>query len=189
MAETRKQLEALAESGRYCTVERSVDDDTERHYGYVVAIGDDHFAMETFHQFHRDGVCVFRLEDAREVSTSDSNDFFGKIITKEGLRHELPPKDVLRGYTSLLDWAAGGSELVVMEAESNQPDEGDFWLGRVVSVSGGMMDLVYVDATGCWDDEPSRIPVADLTRVEVRSKYCELFAKYAEPFDEDGRTA
>lgn len=162
-------------------MERSLDDEVG-HHGYVVEVGDEHFAMETFHDFHWDGVYVFRIADVTEVSASDVNDFFGKVITEEELRRELPPTEALRGYRPLLKWAEDTGELVVLETESTQPDEGDIWLGRVVSVSGDTVELIYIDATGCWDDEPSQVPVADITRMEVCSKYCRLFAKYA-PFD------
>ncbi len=178
---TREQLMALAESGRYCAVKRSFTEDA-RHVGYIVCVGTEHFAMEQFDDFCSDGVSVFPIEHVIEISTSERDDFFHRVIENEHLHCQLPPLVSLTSFIALLRWAQEQGELLIVEEESVFAEESDYSLGRVMAVSEIGIELAYLDSKGHWDAGIVEIELEEITRLQVFTPYCAMFARHCDPF-------
>lgn len=182
MPQHTDQLEQLRQSQQLCRVS-TVFDDESPHCGYVIALGDDHVALEVFHDFYSEGACILLLEHVTGITTSDRDRLFDRAIKKEGLRRQLPPAAVLTDFESALRWAHEHRELAIVEIEDldDEDEDSEFLLGRILSIGDGNAELRYVDSQGHWDDDVVDLELDEITRVQVATPYCELFGRYADP--------
>lgn len=177
----REQLTALAESGRYCTVKRSLTEDA-RHSGYVVSVGAEHFAMEQFHDFYSEGISIFPIEYLIEVLVNERDDLFHRAIENEGLRCKLPPLEALGSFVAVLRWAYEQGETLIIQEESVFAEDSDYSVGRITALDDETIELAYLDSKGHWDLGEIEIEIEDVTRLDILTPYCTMFAKYCDPF-------
>ena len=177
----REQLTALAESGRYCTVKRSLTEDA-RHSGYVVSVGPEHFAMEQFHDFYSEGISIFPIEYVVEVLVNERDDLFHRAIESDGLRCKLPPLEALGSFVAVLRWAHAQGEMIIIQEESVFAEDSDYSLGRITALDDEGVELAYLDSKGHWDEDIAEIVIEEVTQIEVLTPYCAMFAKYCDPF-------
>ncbi len=176
----REELVALAASGRICRIERPIAEDGYED-GYVLAVGEQHFALEPFREFRSDGVSMYRIDDVVRASARE-DEFFERVIDAEGLRCELPPLETLGSFHALLAWAWKNGELVIAEEESESEEDRYYWLGGITDVDSNFAELRYMDSKGHWDPEPCDLAIDELTHLQVYAPYCAMFAKYGEVF-------
>lgn len=186
----REQLTALAKSGRYCTLKRSLAEDA-RHNGYVVSVGAEHFAMEQFHDFHSEGISIFPIAYVIDISINERDDLFHRAIENEGLHCQIPPVEALESFVATLRWAHKQGEVLVIQQESFFAEDSDFSLGRIMALDNEWIELALLDSKGHWDEETVEIEIEEVTRIDVLTPYCAMFAKYCDPFrmpESEGQT-
>ncbi len=182
---SREQLTALAESSRYCTVKRSLTVDAH-HCGYIVSVGPEHFAMEQFHDFYSEGISIFPIEYVVEVLVNERDDLFHQAIENEGLRCKLPPLEALTSFMAALRWAHEEGEMIIIQEESVFAEDSDYSLGRITALDDEGIELAYLNSKGHWDEDIVEIEIEEVTRIEVFTPYCAMFAKYCDQMSESG---
>lgn len=176
----REELVALTRE-RMCRVERTCGKgDSED--GYVLAVGEEYFAMEKFDGFTSNGVSIFRIDQVIRAFTTDDDELFERAIEAEGLRCILPPFTALASLQALLVWAHRQDELVIAEVESDVEEDSDYWLGRITHLDEKEAKLVELDIQGHWEPDVETISIGEVTHLQVGTPYCAMFAKYCDPW-------
>lgn len=67
---------------------------------------------------------------------------------------------------------------IIVEHESLNQDEWEYWIGRIEKVCGTKVIFRHFDADGIWRDEPSEIPFSSITSVSFDNRYVSVFSKY-----------
>jgi hypothetical protein len=155
-------------------------------YGFPLAVGDELVLVQVVSDWALDGWTILRLADVTDVRSSEFDRFAERVLAGEGeLARVAPPvPDVPvaswgAAFRALLAPSGGAAPLVIVHQEEYDGEPMD--VGPIVGVRDDAVLLRYVDAAGVWDDEPTEIPLADVTRVEFGDRYSTVFAKYAGP--------
>jgi hypothetical protein len=71
---------------------------------------------------------------------------------------------------------AARGRTVIVECEDFEEEE--FYIGRILRVRPDAVIFHHFDAVAVWEDEPTAIPFAEITRVRFDERYTEVFAPY-----------
>lgn len=174
-----EQLRAAAARHGYVCVAR--DAVTERRIrGFVLAMSDELVLMQEIYDFASDGYVIVRLRDVTGVRDGDYERFDARVLAGEGIRAERPRKaiDPSSWRTVFASLAGGGWPLALVESENG--DDGDFWVGRVLGAGETSVAFHYVSPVGVWDAEPEEIEYDDVTRVCFGDRYTTVLARYTD---------
>ena len=138
--------------------------------GFVVAVGDDFFALEVFDKACRlDGYNCLRYRDISELVVPAPHAAFLKNALKA------------RGLARSDHFGADVSSLPALLASAGQnfpfvsvfyEGEDDVcWIGRVVTVTDHEVRLTYINPDGRFDSEPSSYMLDGITRVDFGGSY------------------
>ncbi|MBQ5930235.1 MAG: hypothetical protein IIX02_05530, partial [Clostridia bacterium] len=67
---------------------------------------------------------------------------------------------------------------IIIEHESLNDDEWEYWIGRIVKVNKTKVIFRHFDADGVWQNEPFEIPFSHITSVSFDNRYVTVFSKY-----------
>ena len=135
---------------------------------FISAIHDD---------FIVDGFSIRRFSDLTDVHFY--NDKRDEIIKAEGVLDgvEVPDVDILDWYSALSTIKDMG-KYIIIEHESLDDDEEEFYIGRIEKVLKNKVLFRHFDADGVWQDEAYEIPFSQITSVTFGSRYVEVLSKY-----------
>ena len=173
-------LRDLHEQRRFLTVRRRFAG-LPKDSGYVVALNEHVAAMEVFHDFRNDGLCLLRTHDISDVEAGATDAFFDSVIAREQLRVPVPvPPGDLASFAGALGWALRADRWVMVHREWHIGDSDEVWLGPLTQCDGERFAIRYVDPAGFIDDEDEQIEIASLTRIELLTPYLHYFQKYGQ---------
>lgn len=69
---------------------------------------------------------------------------------------------------------------MLIEHESPDDKEWEYWIGRIEKVLKTKVLFLHFDADGIWQDEPYEIPFSRITSVTFDSRYVTVFSKYVQ---------
>lgn len=166
-------LRAAAAERRLVRIYRSVDDTAER--GHVLAVGEAFVAIAVVDDRQRyDGVQCFRLQDIRLVETDPYADFAEAALSARGeVRPELGEVSLL-SVSALLLTASAAHPLITVHPEAEDPDV--CFIGKVLSLEGGLLWLREIGPDALWDDEPEAHRISEITRVDFGGDYEQALA-------------
>lgn len=175
----RARLSKYIEQKSYIQMERTGDFP----YGCIpVRMSDTLLMVLRFRDFDIEGYEIFPLESIRSVKRSRTDTYFGRIVKKEGAQTALDaaPNIDLCDWTSVFAFLRKTGENVMVDIGR----EGCCNVGRVMGTSGKKLRMRCFSPAGVWDDVDWLEPYENVTSVQLRTRYTEMFAKYMPPLEE-----
>ena len=180
MGQTRDRLSKLVGQPKKVRITRGFPGEPI-HNGFVLGLGRDLVLLHQFHDFYPEGYTALRVADIKRVRSGEHERFWERMFRGEGLmgRVGIPYEVPLDDFRSLLTALHGRGQHVIIECEGRETeDDDDFFIGRVVSLDDESVSVLYFDSLGTWDDEPSVIDYADITKVQFDTPYINTITKY-----------
>jgi hypothetical protein len=149
--------------------------------GFVLGIGGSLVLLHQFHDFYAEGYTTLRIADVERIRTGEQERFLERIIIAEGLLGGLgiPYPLTLDDMRSLLSDLYERGHPVVVECEGRETSAHDeYYIGQIVAVGNESLKLLYFNAVGKWDSEPSVIAFPSITRVQFDTPYINTIIKY-----------
>jgi hypothetical protein len=139
--------------------------------GYVLDIGPHFFLVAIVDSGIRfDGFKCFRLSDVRELEMPYKYTAFTEgAIKKRGERLPTKPRVSLASLEELLLSASKAFGLVTIHRERVDPDV--CWIGRVVGISKGRVNLIEIDPDAHWSKKPKTYRLSEITHVDFGGDY------------------
>jgi hypothetical protein len=152
-------------------------------YGFPLALGRRLVLLQVTEDFDLDGYTVLPVEQIAEATHTETQSFFDRVLNDRGsLRRVQKPKFevAVDAWIDCVRALASRRQLLIVDCEKRDSDTEDtFFLGSIVAISGDSMAMCHVSATAEWYEEPpSEIPYADITRIRFGDAYSTTFAKY-----------
>lgn len=176
----RKVLESAREARQMVCLKRDAIDATRVH-GLPLVLGPELVLLAAVPDWQLDGYAIVRIADITNVRSDEYERFAERVLEGEGeLARLAPPEPAvpidswLAAFEALR--ASGRYLLVHEEGYEDEPMS----IGPVVGLRAESVLVHYVDAAGEWEEEPSEILFADITRVQFDDRYSAVFGRYAE---------
>ncbi|HEU4697630.1 MAG TPA: hypothetical protein VFS40_00465 [Gemmatimonadales bacterium] len=153
--------------------------DAEPVTGFVLDHGPELLLLHRLDDFDLAGYALLRLEDLTAVQADDVEEFTLRVLRDEGQLPYVGPPDPPVPTTSWGDAfraLEAARKIVIVESEDYEQEE--FYIGRIVRVQDDAVVLHHFDAIGTWDEEPTAIRFADVTRVRFDERYTTVFEPY-----------
>ncbi len=151
------RIECEAFDGEFVGIVQSIGEEL-----VCVAILDDRVRMG--------GVDILRLEDVSDVELPAPHaDFYESALRLRG--EALPEPDAIdvSSWRSVLEAVANLAPLAVIHREEVEPDICE--IGQLVGFEAAHFELREIDPDADWDEEITRIPYEELTRVGYGGDY------------------
>lgn len=172
----RGRLSKYIAQKSYIEIERTGDFP----YGCIPVCMSDQLLMTLrFQDFEPEGYEVVPLEVIKKIKRSNTESYFGRIVKREGAqaRLEAAPDIDLQNWTSVFGFLQKTGENVIVDIGK----EGCCNVGRVTRVLKEKLQMRCFSPTGVWDDEDWTEPYENITSIQLRTHYVEMFAKYMPP--------
>lgn len=174
-AEIKELMSVCKDQKRLCRVFLRYD----LHYRYYfpLLMSEKLFLGAEEDDFILNGYAVRRFKDVTKVQFK--NDMCDEILKKEGIVDSLTTPDIdLTNWETVFTSLQKRNKNIIAIKESLVEDEAEFVIGRIEKVYKRFAYVRHFDADGNWQEEPYRIPYAELTTVIFASRYVDVFSKY-----------
>lgn len=124
-----------------------------------------------------DGYSIRRFVDVTKVQIK--KDKCLEILQSEGIINNIKTPNI-----NLSNWGTAFASLqimnknIIIEKESLKDDECEFIIGRIDRIYKKFVYIYHFDADGIWQENPYKIPYAEITSVSFGTRYVEIFSKY-----------
>lgn len=138
--------------------------------GYVQGVGLEFFLMVVVSdRIWFDGFECFRVKDAESLEPAPHAAFQEAALAARAEVRPEPPTTDLTDIESLLTSASAKFPLITIHTERADPDV--CYIGRVLSVEGGIVWMLTIDPDAVWDTDPLAYKLNDITRVSFGGDY------------------
>lgn len=143
--------------------------------GYVVGIAGEAEGWALIavldERLHLDGWSAVRLADVLAVAEIGGPESFPSLaLVARGYWPPFAPDGVALGSAGdLLTSTAALAPLVSVFREDRDPET--VWIGTVTEVGPKKARLLRIDEDAEWEDEPAKVRLADITRIEFGGQY------------------
>ena len=176
--EIRIVLASAIDDPKICRV--FFDYDPNYFYYFPLAVTEELFLAANEDDFSIDGCTVRRIEDVVNVKIKDDKCL--EIDIAEGLLDNLHVPEIdISDWHSVFTSLKAIDENIIIEKESDVPEECQFAIGRIAEIHGDFLLLREFDADGNWLYDNTIIPFSQITSVTVNSRYVRVFSKYLPP--------
>lgn len=157
--------------------------------GVVHGLGAALVLVHQFHNFIDDGWIALPIADILEVERGEREALFARALRGLGIATRPPPFALaLDSFAAALRSIAAAAAPLIIEARPDlatldpevDPDEPDFYLGRLVEVTDAHVALDEVGTDGEWST-PDPIAVSRIVQVQLGTHYLRTFLKHALP--------
>jgi hypothetical protein len=139
-------------------------------HGYIDAVGPTFFAVALVGDRVRfDGFQCFRVEDVEGLETDPYTAFVEAALQARGEVRPQAPGLNLDSLPDLLISAGRIAPLVTIHTEADDPEV--CFVGRVVSIEGGILWMLEIGPDAVWDADASAHRLDDITRVDFGGGY------------------
>ena len=150
-------------------------------YAIPLGLSEDLVLLQGLDDFDLDGYLIIRLKDITSVEISKSQVFRLHILKEEGVLDQIkkPALSSLDHWKDVLEELSAIGNNIIVQCESLESTE--FYIGAIIAIDKKSLYLLYFDAFGEWDEEPTEISLRDITSVQIDSRYCTIISKYLSP--------
>lgn len=148
--------------------------------GYLLDAGRELVLMQSVYDFSLDGFRLLRRRDITDIVYDAAEQFLEYIQVQEGIANAVgcPYALALDDWKDAFEsWRTQQRNLII-EVESHDDDMERMMIGRIVDVTTDAVILHGFDATGQWDEKPTRMSCRDITTVSLDTRYCNILSKY-----------
>ena len=163
----RRDLKAALDAGRPVVLRRNLwkADHLE---GYVVEVGREWAVLNLAFEVDLIGWSAVRLDTVRDVAVQGPDAFITRALIWAGERPEDPGLDVT-SLPHLLRSATTEFPLITVHREAVDPTV--CAIGRPTRLGGSKLTFLDVSSEAVWADEPRKLRLDDITRVDVGGRY------------------
>jgi hypothetical protein len=145
---------------------------TTRPLGVIHRVGRAWIQVRVIDDLRFDGWEWLRRADVVRVERTTGTRFADRVLTPSAVEG---PSPALESTAALLtDLPA--RRLVILECEA----DGDFLLGRILSVEASSAVVHAIDAAGRWFGHATRVVLDDVTRVHDGSHYARTYERHGD---------
>ena len=127
--------------------------------------------------FLLDGYLIFPLSAVEKANKKGKK--YNEILAKEGINKNIPVPEIdISSVSSVCSHFAKSGETVSVETIG-----GEYYLGRIIKAGKKSMVFAWFDARGKWYD-PVKIKYRELWLLSYKGRYGEIFARYADKYQE-----
>ena len=161
-------------------VDRSDAIDGESIIGFPVCLSDTLLLMSNVVDLHDEGYIIVRLSDITDAYLLESDSFYERMCSGEGLKANAFDQNTLKDVEdleSVLNQLAGYPGFVSISCDLLD-NELCFSIGKIAKIENGMVRFNHFDAEGIWEDTERLIPIAQITSISFGDNYSKIYFKY-----------
>ncbi len=168
MSRIRTQLREAMRHRQLMRFSRRFEQSSVR--GYVLDVGSKFFLLALVSdRIWFDGFECFRPADVSNLRPDPNAAFAESALKKRGERVPRKPAVTVRRTDELLASAGRAFPLVAIHREEIDADV--CYIGRVMTVKRGRVELLRIDASATWNRTPKEYRLRDITRVNFGGDY------------------
>ena len=123
------------------------------------------------------GYSIYRFKDVTKVKIK--NDKCDEMLRKEGLINTLAVPDVdITNWQSVFEGLLVIGQNIIIEKQTIDDEDSEFVIGNIEQIYKHFVYVQHFDADGVWQDEPYKIPYAEITNVIFANRYISVFSKH-----------
>lgn len=151
---------------------------TETSNGYILDFSNDLILIQESDDFKVDGFAVFPINQIKKIRYNKSDKYFDQMMVwekeseKVGMKYHVD----LTNWTSVFKSLQTNEKYVIAECEAAEIES--FTIGPIVKAGRKYVHILYFDAEGYFQNEPSSIDYKSITRVAFDTQYLNIFSKY-----------
>jgi hypothetical protein len=146
--------------------------------GFLLEYSRELILIQYVYDFHLDGLMVLRRSDVEEIKSSRTDHYQTEMMKAEGLYQtvDFNAKHTVSNWPETIKHFQGQYRFVIIEAEATKPNL--FALGRIENIQKQSVTLHGFNGVGEWHDEPTIVPFADITCLQVGSNYISMYERH-----------
>ena len=137
-------------------------------------------ALEYVYNFQIDGLMILRRSDITEVQRTATDEFQERLLKREGIRpgHQFLTPFELDSWQTIIEQLSQHYPLMILERELGPSPE--FVLGRTLRVTAAQVEFHSFSGTGKWSDKTVRLKYAQITCLQVNTRYTGFYQRHFE---------
>ena len=174
-AEIRETVETCMKNRKLCRAFMRYD--LNYFYYFPLMLNDNLFLGIEEDDFLLNGYSIRRFRDVTKAQVKD--DRYEEILKDEGVIKSIvvPDVDITSWQTTFTSLQRINKNIIV-EHENLNEKQCIFVIGRIEKVFKNFAYFRHFDADEIWQDEPYKIPYAEITSVSFGTRYVDTFSKY-----------
>jgi hypothetical protein len=175
----RQQIKYHLDNKKLCRAQRKIAKDTfEYSRGYIVDASNDFILMQEVNEFNVLGYFVIPISTINQILFNNNDKYYDKIMQWEKQVGNVSRKhDVdLTDWTSIFKTIKKAGFNVIVENEN--PEEETFDIGPIIKTTKTAVYILYFDAKGYLEQEPTKISYDEITIAKFDDHYVNVFSKY-----------
>jgi hypothetical protein len=148
--------------------------------GFVVGVSETLMALEYVYDFQLDGIMVLRRSDITEVRRTATDEFLQVLMKRDGIEpgFQMPFPVLLNNWKTAIEQLSALHPLMILERELGPSPE--FAIGRLLKATTLQVEFQTFSGTGRWATKPDRLKYAQLTCLQVNTRYLGSYQRHFE---------
>ncbi|MCL2130903.1 MAG: hypothetical protein FWH36_00385 [Lentimicrobiaceae bacterium] len=175
----KERIKDFFENKKFARITRQVSEDSNAiSRGYIVDFSNDFIVIHETDDFKMLGYSILPIKDIKELRYNNYDRYYDKIMKWEQEKDNITLKSKvnLKNWKSIFEtFQANKSNIIVYRED---PEFDSFTIGSIEKVTTKSVYILYFDANGFWDKEPTKIGFANITKILFDDRYIDVFSKY-----------
>ena len=175
----KERIKDFFENKKFARITRQVSvGSNEISRGYIVDFSNDFIVIQLTDDFKMLGYSILPIKDIREIRYNNHDKYYDKIMKWENEKEQikLKTKILLKNWKSIFETFQANNSNIIIYCENPKIDS--FTIGTIKKVTTKSVYILYFDANGFWDEEPTQINFANITNIVFDDRYIDVFSKY-----------
>jgi hypothetical protein len=174
-----KVISKYIEKKKFVQVRRDFIDDEAHINGFILDVSEDFILVQSEEDFRLTGYAILHKNKFDSIQFDGIDNTVKKILKKEGViakEYGINKKINLSSWGSIFKNLKKLDFHVIIECEDKE--DPIFLIGPIVKIDEKSVSIHNYDATGVFDDKPTKVKFKDITIVKFDERYANLFRKY-----------
>lgn len=167
------------EGKKFTRITRKIGaDSVEISRGYIVDYSNDFLVLQESDDFSVLGYNILPIDQIKTIRFNRNDQYYHKMMVWEGEAEKvgINYKIDLGSWQSVFKSIKEKGLNVIVRCED--PEIDTFTIGPIIKTGRKNVYIQYFDASGFWDEEPIKISLEDITKVNFDDRYINVFSKY-----------
>lgn len=164
---------------KFVQVRRDFIDDEAHINGFILEASEDFILVQAEEDFRLTGYSILHKSKFDSIQFDEIDNTVKKILKKEGVitkDYGIKKKVNLSSWQSIFKNLKKLDFHVILECEDSE--DPIFLIGPVVKIGEKSVSIHNYDATGVFDEKPTKVKYKDITIVKFDERYANVFRKY-----------